>query len=290
MPATRDLTIGFGLWLAVAAAAPCLAQDAPARVVLRFASDSNVVGHYRFTTDEGNRLVFDIPDDDPRASLLTSATVPREKKTELAATIVSVPREADEDRSYIVYWLYHQITGHEARGLSALQWDSIFQKAGRRATVGFSSQGELRNVKVGSEATRPVGQALARILGAFATMLPADSVAVGSSWQSEVMVPVGKPDGSQAAIAVRVTSRLREIRTEADGSKARIEFDGEAVSGAAGDVGASGRYYGESVFDIAGGRYDHLLALAELEVRWDGTGGLPPSRTLVEWRGEVNRR
>ena len=290
MHSARDVRIGLGLWLVAVAATPCAAQDAPEQVLLRLASDSNVVGHYRFTTEERNRLVFDIPDDDPRASLLESATVPREKKSELAATIVSVPREADEDRSYIVYWLFHQTTGHEAGGLSALQWDSIFQKVGRRATVGFSSLGKLRSVKVGSEATRPVGQGLARILGAFATMLPADSVAVGSSWQSEVMIPIGKPDGSQAAIAVRVTSRLREIRSEADGPEVRIEYDGEAVSGGAGSAGVSGRYYGESLFAVAGGRYEHLLALAELEVRWAGTGGIPPSRTLVEWRGEVNRR
>ena len=65
------------------------------------ASDSNVVGHYRFTVQVKQRLAFDIAADDPRAELLASATVPKEKVTDVAATVVSTPKEEDEERRYI---------------------------------------------------------------------------------------------------------------------------------------------------------------------------------------------
>ncbi len=281
---------GLALWLVTTSAGASLAQEAPSRVLLRLASDSGVVGHYRFQASERSRLVFDIPDDDPRVALLREATTPRQRDTEIGATIVSVPRDEEEDRRYLVYWLAFQTTGGDTPGLTPLQWDSIFRKTGRRASLDLSPRGAVQSVQVVSAAVRPVGQAFARMLGGLALRVPADSVGAGSSWQSMVAIPVNRPDGSPAQVSVRVTHRLRELRSEAGGLKARIEFDGDAVSSGAGEPEVSGRYYGESVFAVAEGRYERVLALANLEVRWSETGGLPPSRTLLEWRGEATRR
>ncbi|UCF20100.1 MAG: hypothetical protein JSU87_01445, partial [Gemmatimonadota bacterium] len=89
---------GIALWLITVAAGAGRAQEAPSRVILHLASDSSVVGHYRFLANEKSRLVFDIPDDDPRVALLRDATAPRQLDTEIGVTIVSVPREEEEDR------------------------------------------------------------------------------------------------------------------------------------------------------------------------------------------------
>jgi hypothetical protein len=260
------------------------------RVLLRMARDSLVVGHYRFSVKERQQVAFDIPPGDPRAALLQSATKPKETATDVAATIVSTPAEAEAERRYIAYWLGYRIMGDDVRGLSPVEWDSIFQVAGRRAIVRFSPRGQGKGVEVGSDAVRPVGQALARALSGLATELPVDSVSPGSRWEGKVAVTVDAPDGSRLIATMQVSYRLRELRRESEGVVARIEFDGEPVpsSGDAPQIG--GRYYGESYFSVTAGRYDKIMALADIELEWNDASGLPPSRLMVRWQGDAVRR
>jgi hypothetical protein len=291
----RLLLVGFGVVLAGWNCAQALAQDQDSlsqatSALLRMARDSAVVGHYRFSVRERQQLVFDIPADDPRAELLESATVPKEKTTEVAATLVSTPTEPEGERRYIAYWLGYRIEGDEVRGLTPLQWDSIFQKAGRRAIVRFTPQGRTRGVEVGSDAVRPVGQALASALLGLATSLPFDSVSQGSHWQDRVAVAFDAPDGSRLVATVQVTYRLREFREAVGGPIARIEFDGEPVQSSAENATITGRYFGESYFAVTQGHYNRVMALANLEVEWKDTSGLPPSRSMVKWQGQITRR
>jgi hypothetical protein len=258
------------------------------RVWLRLAADSAVVGHYRFTVRETRRIVFDIAPDDPRAELLRSATTPKQTVTDIAATVVSTPVPPDEGRRYVAYWLGFKFGGDDVRGLSALQWDSIFQKVGRRAVLRFSPRGRPQGVEVGSDAVRPVGRAMARTLAGLALTLPADSVAPGARWEGRVAITLQAPDGSELVTPIQVTYRIRSIEREADGLYARIEFDGEPVAGASGPR-VKGNYFGESVFAVNSGRYERLMALANLEIPWEDSTGLPPSRILIEWRGEFTR-
>ncbi len=259
------------------------------RALLRLTADSGVVGHYKFTVQERRRLVFDLPEDDPRAALLRSASEPKQTEAVIAATVVSMPREREE-RRYIAYWLGYRLSGDEVQSLSPLQWDSIFQKVGRRAVLRFSPRGQPRGVQVGSDAVRPVGQALAAILSGLAMGLPADSVTRGSVWEGDVAVQVTAPDGSRGAVAIRVTYRLREFWDEPGGLKARVEFDGEPQSTDVEKATASGRYFGESIFAVREGRYEQLLALANLELSWSDSTGLPPSRAVIEWQAQLNRQ
>lgn len=302
MPAICDLSrratlllLALGLASAGPSASPARAQEPEAgtpgrRVLMRLAADSGVVGHFKFTGEETSRLVFDILDDDPRAALLASVTEPRRTVREIAGTIVSTPASADEDRRYLIYWLGYRLTGEEGRSLTSMQWDSIFQKAGRRAVLRFTARGQPRGVEVSSEAVRPVAQSLANVMSGLALTLPADSVGEGSRWQDAVAVPVSGPDGSRELVVIQVTYRLTQLDLVPDGLKAHIEFDGEPVrvGDDAGEV--SGQYFGESVFSVSGGRYEQMLAVANLEVKWNDTSGLPPSRTLVEWQGLLTRR
>lgn len=291
----RLLFLSVGVTLAGWNSTQALAQDEVAvsqarSALLRMARDSAVVGHYRFSVREHQQLVFDIPADDPRSALLESATVPKEKTTEVAATLVSTPSEPEGERRYIAYWLGYKIEGSEVRGLSPLQWDSIFREAGRRAVVRFSPRGRARGVEVGSDAVRPVGQALASALQGLATALPPDSVSQGSRWQDRVAVAFDAPDGSRLIATVEVTYRLREFQEAADGPIARIEFDGEPVQSSAESSAITGRYFGESYFAVTQGRYDRVMALANLEVEWKDASGLPPSRSIVEWQAQITRR
>jgi len=266
--------------------------DSSARfVTMRMAGDSAVVGHYKFTVKERQRLAFDIAADDPRAELLASATEPKATGTEIAATIVSTPRSSDEDRRYLAYWLGYRVTGDALETLSAFQWDTLFQQTGRRAVLTFSARGHPRGVQVSSDAHRPVGQALADALSAMALALPEDSVTEGSQWEDHVAMTLKAPDGSGFVAAVQVTYRLREIQTGPDGTYARIEFDGEPVSGGGdADVQVSGRYFGESVFAVDRGRYERLMAIANFEIEWEDTSGLPPSRSFIDWEAQFAGR
>ncbi len=297
MPQRRSVLLGLapalGIVLVVAGGPGAMggarSQTAEPRVLLRLAADSGVVGHYKFTIRERQRLVFDIPEGDPRATLLQSATAPRETQTEIAATLVAVPPETEAELRYVAYWLGYRFSGDQVQGLSPLQWDSIFQKVGRRAVLRFTPRGEPRGVQVSSDAVRPVAQALAAALSGLATSLPADSVSQGSVWQGDVAVQVAAPDGSLRAVPVQVTYRLREVRDGPDGSRVRIEFDGEPIGAATEDVTVSGRYFGESIFAVNEGRYEQLLALANLELGWKDTSGLPPNHSVIEWQARVNR-
>jgi hypothetical protein len=268
--------------------AGCIPQEQ--RVLLRMARDSLVVGHYRFSMQERHQLAFDIAADDPRAALLQAATTPKEKRTDVAATIVSTPGEAEADRRYIAYWLGYRITGDDVRGLSPVQWDSIFQAAGRRAIIRFTPRGQGRGVEVGSDAVRPVGQALASALSGLAMELPVDSVMPGSRWEGRVAVTVDAPDGSRLIATMQVLYRLREFQQGSDGVVARIEFDGEPVPSSGDAPQIEGRYYGESFFAVTAGRYNKIMALADLEVEWNDASGLPPSRLVVRWQGDAVRR
>jgi len=260
------------------------------RVLLRTARDSLVVGHYRFSIQERQQVAFDIPADDPRAALLQSATRPKETTTDVAATIVSTPAEAEAERRYIAYWLGYRIMGDDVRGLSPAQWDSIFQAAGRRAIVRFSPRGQGKGVEVGSDAVRPVAQALARALSGLAMELPADSVVPGSRWEGRVAITIDAPDGSRLIATVQVLYRLREFQQTPEGVVARIEFDGEPVPSTGDAPQVAGRYYGESFFAVDAGRYDKVMALADLEIEWSDASGLPPSRLMVRWQGNAIRR
>ncbi len=294
-PLRRAGLVGLAVVLALAPAGSALAAqqgggepDGGPRVRLRLAGDSAVVGHYRFTVHETRRIVFDLPPDDPRLELLRSAATAKQTITDIAATVVSTPAGPDEDRRYLAYWLGFKFSGDDVRGLSPIQWDSIFQKAGRRAVLTFSPRGRPKGVEVASDAERPVGRAMARTLAGMALALPADSVGRGARWQSRVAITLEAPDGSDLVTPIQVTYHVRSIEQEADGLRARIEFDGKPVpmgSGAAAD----GSYFGESVFDVDRGRYERLVALANLEIPWEDTSGLPPGRILVEWRGELSR-
>jgi hypothetical protein len=264
-------------------------ESSSARVLLRMVSDSATIGHYRFTVVERQQLVFDIAVDDPRRALLESATVPKQTTTDIAATIVSTPTAEGEDRRYIAYWLGYRVSGDNVQSLSAAQWDSIFQKVGRRAVLKFSPQAEPKGVEV-VDAARPVGESLAEALMGLAMPLPADSVSEGSSWGATVAVTLTAPDGSHWVVPVRVAFRLRELNQGRDGMYARIEYDGEPVDSVGSATRMYGRYFGDSVFDVTHGRYDRMLAVAKLEVEWDDKSGLPPSRTLVEWQAQVIRR
>lgn len=259
------------------------------RVLLRMARDSAVVGHYRYTVQERQQLTFDIPADDPRVALLESVTVPKQKTTAIAATIVSTPSDAEAERRYVAYWLGYRITGDDVRGLSAVQWDSIFQAAGRRGIVRFSPRGQVKGVEVGSDAVRPVGQALANALLGLAMALPADSVTEGSSWEGRVAVTLEAPNGSRLVATVQLGFRLREFQQGADGPIARIEFDGEPLAADTDGPKITGRYYGESYFSVERGRYDRIMARADLEVEWKDTSGLPPSRLIVQWEAQKVR-
>lgn len=271
-----------------AAASPSTGQEP--RVFLRFASDSAVVGHYKLVMRESSRLAFDIAADDPRRELLRAATAPKTTDVEIAATIVSIPRDEEEDRRYTLYWLGFRHTGDDVRSLSPIQWDSIFRQVGRRAVLNLTARGRPLGVQVSSDAARPVAEALARSLSALALTLPVDSAGVGASWQSDVAVPVRGLDGSRTLIPVRVKHYLRALEDEPDGLRARIEFDGEPVAPDSQIVEVSGAYFGESVFAVGPGRYERVMALANLEISWPmDESGLPPSRSIVEWRAELNR-
>lgn len=266
-----------------------LAAAPQARVLLRMAADSGLVGHYKVTVRETQRLVFDIPDDDPRAALLQSLAAPRQRTTELATTIISDRHEPDQERRYRLYWLGYRVSGDEERGLSGLQWDSIFQRVGRGAILRFSPHGQPQGVLVSSGAVRPVAQALTDILSALALALPADSVSEGEGWRDRVTIHVRALDGSQQPVNLHVNYRLARLRMESDGLVARIEFDGEPVSFGERIAEISGRYFGESLFRVGAGHYESVLVAANLELKWADVDELPPSRSLVDWQAELNR-
>ena len=287
-----------GFCLVVAGSIPehAIAQD-PAgdesgpRVFLRLAADSSAVGHFRFTGREQSQLVFDIPADDPRNELLAAVTAPKTITRDIAGTVVSTPAEGDEERRYLIYWLGYRLAGaEEDRTLSSMQWDSIFQAAGRRAELRFTARGQPRGVKVSSDAVRPVAQSLADVLSGLALALPADSVGLTEHWEDELAVPMDGLDGLRKQVIIEVSYRLTGLDMEPDGLKAHIEFDGEPVSISDDSGEVTGKYFGESVFSVSGGRYEQVLAIANLEVKWKDSSGLPPSRTVLEWRGELIRR
>jgi hypothetical protein len=260
------------------------------RVVLRMVADSSVIGHYRFSIQERQQLLFDIAPDDPRAALLESATVPKQTNTDIAATIVSTQKKADEERRYFVYWLGYRVSGDDLQTLTPIQWDSIFQAAGRRAVLRVSPQGRPTGVEVTSDAVRPVARALAGVLSALALTLPADTVSVGSRWDDNVALKLKAPDGSERTLAVHVNFRLRAFQSETGEAVARIEFDGEPVHGSLPDAKVAGRYYGETFFAVERGRYKQGLALANFEIEWENSGGLPPSRSIIEWQAQFVSR
>ena len=289
------VVLSMCVMLAGGAAVPTTAeagtqQEAPPRrVLLRFAADSGVVGSYKFTTNETHHLSYDIAPDDPRAELLSPSTGPRQWKTELVLTMVTGTQTSDEERRYIIYWLGYRVSGDDVQTLTALQWDSIFQKAGRRAVLKMTPLGLPQGIEVSSDAVRPVGQALASILGGMATDLPADSVAVGDSWSGRVAIPVRRPDGTRVRATVEVTYRLAKFVNGPEGETAHIEFDGEPIE-MDGEVDFfSGRYFGEGVFAVHEGRYERMIAAGKLDVAWAIKGDLPPSRSQVDWQGEFNR-
>lgn len=286
---TRRAALSAALAIAVSQVGAAAAQDFPGPVVLRLTADSGVVGHYKLTTREDHELAFDIPSDDPRAELLRSAAAPRRRNTEIAVTIVTAPDSSSADRRYILYWLGYRLSGGEVRTLTSLQWDSIFRASGRRATLHISPRGEPRGIEVGADAVRPVGDAMAGMLSAVALGLPSDSVNVGDSWEAQVSLPVRRPDGQRVRVPIKVTYRLRALRPEPEGLIALIEFDGAPSLADIGAEEVTGRYFGESAFAVAQGRYESLIAASRLEVTWIDSGGLPPSRSILEWEAEVNR-
>lgn len=265
-------------------------QGSTPRVLLRLTADSGVVGHFKFTAKETHRLSYDIPADDPRASLLSSTEGPWRRTTEVALTMVSLGQPSDSLRRYIVYWLGYRLSGDEVRSLTSMQWDSIFRAAGRRAAVTLTAEGQPRDVQVSSEAVQPVGEALAAILGASPLQLPADSVTIGDHWSGGVQVPVRRPDGTRARVIVQLDYELRRIEDEGDGRFARIQVSGRPVRVAGDSVAVSGDYFGEAVFSVTAGRFERADAQAQLEVQWPvGSEGLPASRSSVEWVGEFSR-
>ncbi len=266
------------------------AEPSARRALLRLVADSAVIGHFRFTGKENSRIIFDIPADDQRNELLASVTAPKTTTRDIAGTIVSTPAEREGERRYLIYWLGYRFAGEEDRSLTSAQWDSIFQAVGRRAELRFSARGQPRGVDVSSEAVRPVAQSLADVLAGLALVLPEDSVEVADNWQGQLAVPVSGLDGVRKLVVMNVTYRLTALTVEIDGIRAHIEFDGEPVSITedAGEV--TGKYFGESVFSVDGGRYEQVMAIANLEIKWKDSSGLPPSRTVVEWRGQLIRR
>ncbi len=141
-----------------------------------------------------------------------------------------------------------------------------------------------------AEATRPVAQAFGQIISGLPFDLPAEPVRQGDRWHGRVLVPVEAPDGSRESVVIEVAYRLRRVESDDRGLRARIEFDGRPVSLGSGSETVDGRYYGESIFSLPGGRYEQMMATAELEVSWpDAGGGLPPSRTVAEWQAVVTR-
>jgi hypothetical protein len=255
------------------------------------AADSGAVGHFRFTGQGQSQLVFDIPPDDPRNELLASITQPKTITRDIAGTIVSTPAEGDDERRYLIYWLGYRLAGiEEDRSLTPIQWDSIFQAAGRRAELRFTARGQPRGVQVSSEAVRPVAQSLADVLAGLALALPADSVGPTDRWRDELAVPVEGLDGSKKLVVVEVSYRLTELQVEPGGVKAHIEFDGAPVRIGDDSGEVTGKYFGESVFSVDGGRYEQVMAIANLEIKWKDSSGLPPSRTILEWRGQLVRR
>ena len=291
------MRLRVSLWLVPAVAVLIWPADAAPQssgrgetqaALLRLATDSGVVGNYGFTTQETHTLAFDIAADDPRASMLSTVAGTKKRTTKIAVTIVALPKEPNDDRRYLIYWLAYNLTGDGVRSLTPIQWDSIFQAVGRRAIFKVSPTGEPRGVNVTSDAVRPVGQAFALMLSGLALDLPVDSVAPGATWQGQVAIPIRRPDGSRAMAPVQVTYRLRELSREPYGWIARIEFDGEPLP--SDSLKATGRYFGEAVFDAAAGRFDDVMALAELEVEWPlDPNGLPPSRSFVTWQTVVTR-
>lgn len=265
-------------------------QQSDAEFRLRMTADSGTIGSYKFTARERTRLAFDIPDDDPRAAALSSLTGERQRTTELAVTLASPQQPPDGERRYLVYWLGYRISGDEVRGLSPLQWDSIFQEVGRRAAVRFTPLGELTGVELSSDAVRPVAQAFTEIVSSMGFDLPAEPVGPGDRWMGRALIPVTAPDGSRGRVGVEITYRLAEILVDERGPRARIEFDGKPTGLAAGDGQVTGEYYGECVFAIPSGRFDQMMAIANLEVTWEDSGtGLPPSQSLVHWNGSFTR-
>lgn len=287
------LALAAGLAVAVLGTWPFGRQhplEGSQRVLLRMASDSAPVGHYKFTASERRQLLFDIPSDDPRAALLSTASEPKKREVAVAATIVSTPVREGAERRYTAYWLGFRRGGSDGQGLSAVQWDSIFQKTGRRAVLRFTPLGQAVGVEVGSEAVRPVGQALGDILSGLALGLPRDSVAPGDTWESRIALALRMPDGSRRLTPIHVNYRLRELREEADGIIAHIEFDGEPVDEEESDEAAlRGRYFGESLFSPRDGRYEQVMAVANLELDWNDPTGLPPARLVVEWQAVMDR-
>ncbi len=287
-------TIGLAFLLALPVGG--LAQEIDAegteyRVLLRMASDSTVVGHFRFSVQRKERLAFDIAADDPRAQLLAAATVPKQKSADVAATIVSTPSAPNEDRRYIAYWLGYRVQGDDVQSLTAVQWDTIFQETGRQAFLTISPRGHVRRVEVTSDATRPVGESLAETLSGLALALPEDSVAIGAHWEDSLVVTLDAPDGSAWLARIRVTYRLRDLEPGPEGmTVARIEFDGEPLPDPSSAARAYGRYFGESRFTVELGRYEMLMAIANLEIEWEDSSGLPPSRSIIEWEARVARR
>lgn len=265
------------------------AQDGP-RVLLRLAADSGVVGHYRFQVQEVHRLAYDVTADDPRAAILSTATGPWDRNTDIALTMVVNPAAPVDMPEYLIYWLGYRVTGDETRSLTPAQWDSIFQVTGRRAVLRFGRLGEPVGVEVSADAVRPVGEALATMLAAAPLSLPPDSVNEGSTWEGFARVPVRRPDGTRVAVRVRLEYRLRRISDEPDARFARIEFDGRPLELVDGDSGVEGRYFGEAVFAVHAGRYEQLTATAELEVAWPASeGGLPSSRSQTTWQARFIR-
>lgn len=283
--------IGAGLAMAAGIATAGSSRLAPQgqRVILRLSADSGAVGHYKFTTRDTHRLAFDLPSDDPRAALLESATAPRRRTTEIAVTMVSLSEPTEADRRYMLYWLGYRVSGDDVRSLSSMQWDSIFQAAGRRAVLSISPLGEPRGVRVGSEAVRPVGQAMADIFASLALGLPADSVGAGDTWETVVSIPVRRPDGSRVLVPITVSHLLRRLSEDREGLMAQIEFDGEPLDRVTGAEAVSGSYSGEGVFAVREGRYERMVVTSRLEVKWSDSGGLPPSSSLVEWESEFIR-
>lgn len=282
---------GAGLCAQRAAGQEPTGRSEGPRVLLRFAADSSVVGAFRFTGQATSQLVFDIPRDDPRNELLASVTAPRTTTRDIAGTVVSTPAETEAERRYVIYWLGYRLSeGEEERSLTSAQWDSIFQVAGRRAVLRFTARGQPLGVDVASDAVRPVAQSLADVLAGLALTLPADSVGIGGRWSDQLAVPVDAPDGSRKVVTMSVTYRLAELSGEPGGLRARIEFDGAPVSVTDGSGEVDGKYFGESIFSLGRGRYEQVMAIANLEVAWKDTGGLPPARTVVEWRGQLISR
>jgi hypothetical protein len=171
-----------------------------------------------------------------------------------------------------------------------MQWDSIFQKVGRRGVVELSEVGRVQNVEVAGDAVRPVGEALAGILASLPLRLPVDSVRPGDRWEGDVQVPVRRPDGTRSPVTVPLEYRLRRIVDEPDARFAHLTFDGRPIEPPQGASSASGIYTGEAVFAVHSGRFERLVARAEIEVGWpESEAGLPSSHSGLEWQGSFGR-